>query len=180
MNWQTMKNGTPAFVRFFFFALAMGLFVVPAPGQKFLLIETWGSPKTKKIFKGAEISYQLKTDDVWHTQTIADFIVDKNLIELEDRYVNINDIKALKFQRYFIQGVSTSLFWFGLGWSGFALVGTLTDGDPDTNYRWSDAIVTGTAISSGWLMGQLLGSKKVKIGKRKKLRLLDLTIEPVP
>ena len=165
---------------FVFLILFLGcLLATPVYGQKFLQIETYGSPKSKKLFAGAEISYQLKGQDTWHTHVIEDFLVDRNLLVLSDRYVNIQDIAALKFQRGFVQGISTSLFWFGLGWSGFALVGTLTDGDPESNYRWSDVIVTGTAISTGWLMGQLLGTKKVKIGKRKKLRMLDISIAPV-
>ncbi len=175
-----MKYGFIALVRMVLFTLVLGTLYLPLQGQKFMQIETYGSPKTKKLFKGAEISYQLKDQDTWHTQTIEDFLVDRNLLVLEDRYVNINDIAALKFQRGFVQGVSASLLWFGIGWSGFALVGTLTDGDPETHYEWSDAIVTATAISSSWLMNKLLGTRKVKIGKRKKLRMLDLTIEPVP
>lgn len=171
-----MQYRTPRF----FAGFVLLCLCLPLYGQKFLQIETFGKPQSKKIYPGAEISYQLRNQDIWHTHTIEDFLIDQNLLVLEDRYVNIKDIQALKFQRSFVQGISTSLFWFGLGWSGFAVVGTLTDGDPDTHYRWSDAIVTGSSLGTALLLDKLLGTKKVKIGKRKNLRLLDISVVPVP
>ncbi|MEO1653405.1 MAG: hypothetical protein AAFU64_07670, partial [Bacteroidota bacterium] len=87
----------------------------------------------------------------------------------------INNISALKYERGWPSFAQTTIGSFGLAWSGFALVGTLTDGDPDSNYRWSDAMVTGTSLLIALTLPKLFGTKKVKFGKRKRLRKIDLS-----
>jgi hypothetical protein len=53
----------------------------------------------------------------------------------------------------------------------------LTDGRPETSYRTSDAIVTGSALAVGLLLPKLISFRVKKIGKKYRLRLLDLRPE---
>lgn len=148
-----------------------------ASAQKVLQIEKYGKAKTKKIYIGEAITYKLYDDDSWYTLVIEDIDVEKDLLVFHDRYVDIKNIEKIRWDLRWSKGVRSSLYLFGAGWSASALIGTLTDGDSSTNYRWSDAIVTGTSWALGWLIPKIFKYKTYTFGKRKRLRLLDLTFK---
>lgn len=145
-----------------------------AYGQKVLQIEKFGSPKTEKIDMGVLLTYQVNNDEIWSQGYIQDLRVDQNVIEFEDRFVRLDNITALRYKRSWPKQLGTQLALFGLAWSGYALIGTLTDGNPDTSYRWSDAAVTGAAAGIGLSLPLVIGDRTVRLGKRKRLRMLDL------
>ncbi|HKK76444.1 MAG TPA: hypothetical protein VJ953_15295 [Saprospiraceae bacterium] len=145
-----------------------------AYGQKVLQIEKFGSPKTEKIEMGTLLTYQVNDDDIWSEGYIRDLRIDQNIIEFDDRFVKLDNITALRYERNWPRQIGTQLALFGLAWSGYALIGTLTDGNPDTNYQWSDAAVTGAAAGIGFSLPLFIGDRTVKLGKRKRLRMLDL------
>lgn len=148
-----------------------------AKAQKVLQIEKYGKAKTEKIFIGQEITYKLKGNDFYHTAVIEDLLVDKNIIVLGDRYTSLANIEALRYNRSWVRPISTSVFWFGTAWSAFAAIGTLTDGDPTTKYRASDAVVTGTSWLLSWSIARIFKNKTVKLGKKKRLRMLDISFK---
>ena len=142
--------------------------------QKVLQIEKFGNPYTEKINIGSFLTYQVKNDDIWYQGYIRDLRIEQNVIEFDDRFVNIDNITAFQFERKWPRQIGTQLAFAGLAWSGWALVGTLTDGNPDTNYRWSDAVVTGAAAGVGLTLPLVWGKGTVKFGKRKRLRMVDI------
>lgn len=144
------------------------------PAQKFMQIETYGKPQVQKIFIGNTIQYKLDNNDQWDTGVIRDFLVEKNIIELDDRFIDISKIHALRFNRKYTKTIQSSLYLFGIAWSGFALIGYTTDGNPDTQYSKFDLGVSLASGIAGWGIGKLFKYKTIKIGKRKKLRLLDV------
>ncbi len=147
----------------------------PVPGQKILQIETYGKAKTKKIFIGEEIDYLLKETDVWHNAVIEDLRVDRNLIVLGDRYVPMEEIAAFRQPHGWSRPIGRQLMFFGVTWSGYALIGKWTDGRPETNYGWGDAMVTASAGLVGFLLPKIFRYKTTKFGKRKRLRMIDVT-----
>ncbi len=152
-------------------------FACTAHAQKVLQIEKYGSAKTKKIYIGQEINYKLKNDEDWYKGVIEDFDIEKNWIVMRDRYVSVDSIEAFRRPKSWSKGIGTSLYTFGAGWSGYALLGTLTDGDPKTHYLWSDAIVTGVSWLTGWIIPKIFKNKIIKFGGKRRLRLLDITFQ---
>lgn len=150
---------------------------LPMNAQKVLQIEKYGRAKTKKIYIGEEINYKLKHDEVWYKGVIEDLDVDKNWIVMHDRYVPVDSIEAFRRPKGWSRAARTSLYTFGAGWSANALIGTLTDGNPKTRYLWSDAIVTGASWLTGWILPQIFKNKVIKFGKKRRLRMLDLTFQ---
>lgn len=148
--------------------------------QKVLQIEKYGSPKTTKIYIGDPISYQLKGEKSFRLAYIEDIRPKDSLLVLGDRYVNVYDIAALRYERAWPEAVSQSLFWFGTGWSGFAAIGFSFDGNDETSYRWADAFVTLTSWSLAYALPKLFKNKDIKFGDRRRLRLLDLRFSEDP
>ena len=159
-------------------ALIIGSSLLPA--QKVLQIEKYGKPQAEKMYIGDPITFQLRNEDVFHSSYIEDIRVEDSLLVLSDRYVNVHNITALRIERTWPRATGISLFWFGIGWSGFAAIGTALDGNDDTTYRWSDAIMTATSLSLAFTLPRLFKNKTTKIGKRRRLRLLDLRFKPEP
>ncbi|MCB9080522.1 MAG: hypothetical protein H6555_02305 [Lewinellaceae bacterium] len=148
--------------------------------EQYLILEKLGSAKTIRIPAGAEITYSLRDGQGWYTGEIQGFRFKDSLLVMADRYVKVSDITALRYNRAWVVSVGKQLMYFGAAWSGFALIGTLTDGNPDTNYRLSDAIVTAAAVTTGLVLPRVFRYRKVKMGNRNRLRLLDLRIDATP
>jgi hypothetical protein len=142
--------------------------------QKVLQIEKYGSPKTEKIHIGSVIDYRLEGEENFREGYIEDIRVEDSLIVFGDRYVNVHHIAELRFPRSWGKVVGTSLMIFGGSWSGLALLGYATDGDPETNYSTTDAAVTVVSAGLGYALAKLVRYRKVRVGKRYRLRLLDL------
>lgn len=144
-------------------------------GQKIMLLERAGSPRSKRIYIGDFMQYRVVGNDFWSKNEIYDFQLDNQLIVFEDRYVDLKNIEAIRFPRPFAKPLGISLVTFGVGWSAFAAIGYNTDGNPDTQYSAGDAIVTATSVGLGLLIPKLFGANKVKLGKKRRLRIVDVT-----
>jgi hypothetical protein len=145
--------------------------------QRVILVEKRNSPRTQKIFAGDYIQYRLIDDEQWYTGQIEELRPDQQLIGFEDRYVAISGIRQMRRGRPGAQRLGIMLGTFGVAWSGFAAIGTATDGDPDTRYQWSDAAVTGIAGGLGLLLPALFGNQKTRVGpdQRRRLRIVDIS-----
>lgn len=150
----------------------------PIHAQKLLQIEKYGSPRTTKIFIGDPITYQLRGAEGFHSGYIENIRIEDSLLVLADRYVKVYDIAALRYDRGWPRAAGKSLFWFGAAWSGFAAAGFAFDGDKETNYRWADAIVTLSSWGLSLAIPRLFEHKTIRMGNRRRLRLLDLRMNP--
>lgn len=145
--------------------------------QRVLLIEKLNSAKTTKLYVGDYIQYQLVGEKDWYGERIYDLRDDTQALVFPDRYVAIEDIAMLRQGKPWARNIGMMLVTFGVSWSGFALLGTATDGDPETGYRSSDAIVTGVAAGTGLLLPVLFGTRRLRFGEghRLRLRILDIS-----
>jgi hypothetical protein len=160
--------------------LAPGL---PTVAQQVMQIETYGKAKTKKIHPGQTIQYRLKNQKKdWLTGAVEAYRMDERLVVLTDRYVHMDSIAALRYDRRWSRTVGTQMFWFGTAWSAFAAIGTLTDGDSTSNYEWSDAAVTGGFWLGSLLLPRLFRYKHYNMEGRHRLRMVDLQpfLSPTP
>lgn len=147
-------------------------------GQKFLQIERAGQVKAEKIFIGQTVFYRLKGSNEFRAGQIEDLKVDEEIILFVDSYVKIDQVDAFRYQRNWSKSVGTSLFWFGAGWSFFAAIGTATDDDPTTSYRWSDAVVSASTITTSFVVSKAFKYRTIRFGKRKRLRILEVAFTP--
>lgn len=154
-----------------FILFSLSLIVFNLSAQRVLLIEKNNSPRTTKIYTGDYIQYRLTGEKDWFGDHIYELRDDVQALVFPDRYVSIADIDRMREGRPWARNIGLMLMTFGASWSGFAAIGTLTDGDPDTNYRWSDAAVTGISVGTGLLLPALFGSRRLRFGENSNLRL---------
>jgi len=162
---------------YFIFPFLGVFFLLPSflSAQKVLLIEKYGRAKTTKIQIGEEIRYRLKGEKDFRVGYIEDLRTDTSLIVLGRRYLSPDDIDAFQYDRRAPVVIGRSLMVFGLGWSFFAGLADLTNLGYD--YTAKDAIVTGTSLALGFSL-TLFKKKTIRFGKKRNLRIVDLTPFP--
>ncbi|MFK7933034.1 MAG: hypothetical protein AB8G22_05950 [Saprospiraceae bacterium] len=151
-------------------------FVTTSSAQKVLQLEKYGNlKKTRKYYIGQEVTYQLKGDDLWYTLPIERIIEEENIVVFNDRFVKLDSIRAIKsfHTRDRSRRMATTLNVFGIAWSVFALGGSIAN--EDFSYRRGDAITTATALTLGHLVKWIFKDKKYKMGRKYRLRTLDLS-----
>ncbi len=147
-------------------------------GQKILQIEKYGKTKVQRFYIGDELTYQLKGDKkTWYNGTITDLLVDDNIILFDNRMVNLKDIAVIRTFKTagLSKSLSRQLYAFALSFGGFSVLATLVGWWELTAFT---AIAVGSALVAGWLVRQIFKWKNHKMGKRKWLRMLDLTFKP--
>lgn len=161
-----------------FFLLPISLLIALASqvsGQQFLLLEKINSPRTEKIGIGSTLTYRLIEEEEWLEGKIVEIRADQQLLAINNYYVDISKIAAIRQRRDWVAPTSIMLTTFGLSWSGFALVGTATDGNPNTQYEAKDAIVTAVGAGTGLLINRLFRNRILKMGQGHRLRIVDIT-----
>ncbi len=150
----------------------------PLAAQKMLILEKYGSAKVKKFYVGDELQYKLYDFPGFRTAVLEDIRVEDNLLVFPKQYVSPDEIEAFRYDINWGKPVGRSLMYFGLGWSFFAGVADLTN--LGYEYTWGDAVVSGTALLSGFLISKLVKHKTIRFGKRRRLRVIDVTPVPAP
>lgn len=153
----------------------------PLSAQKVLQLETYGKlKKTRKYYIGDEVTYQLKGDDLWYTSVIERILEKEDIIVFKDRFIQLDQIRAIQslHRRERARHFATTLNVFGVAWSVFALGGSIAV--DDFSYRKGDAITSATALGLGQLIKWIFQSKKYRIGRKYRLRALDLDITKYP
>lgn len=163
-------------MRFFYLLLLLAL-TFSLKAQRVLLIEKPNSALTTKLYSGNYIEYRLEGEDTWYGEHIYDLREDTQALVFPSHYVPISEITMMRQRRPVARALGLTLLTFGISWSGFAAIGTATDGNPDTRYEASDAIVTGIAAGSGLLLPALFGTRRMRFGEgeRFRLRILDIS-----
>lgn len=142
--------------------------------QELLLIESRGKIKPTKIHLGQSLSYKMQGEDVWRTDVLDEVNTEGQLVLLGRNYLEISKIDKLRFERDWVGKAGTSLIVFGASWSFFSAIGYSTDGDPSTNYRSADAILTASTIATGFLFKKIFKYNIIQQGDKHRLKAINL------
>lgn len=149
------------------------LSIIPAHAQKVLQMEKRGKVKTKKYYLGEELTFQLKGGSDWYTDVMIDIKVEEEIIVFSERFVKVGDIKTIKSYKNarFANRAEKGLYSFGAAWLLFSLGGTLA-GEPLNDLTWK---VPAASVGLGFLIKKLFYTRKYRIGKKRRLRVLDIS-----
>ena len=143
--------------------------------QKFLIIERTGTPRTERIAVFDEITFQLREDDKgWYTRQILDLNADAQLVLMGDTWISLSDITRIRLKR---KRVLATLIGGALQVGGVSMF----LGDLYYNIRGEEKYTQGgmefglVNIAVGTAIRTLLGPIKYKLGKKTRLRVIDIT-----
>jgi len=154
----------------FLFVLSTGV-----RAQKVLLFEKLTSSSSERLYEAENLKFRMKGDKFWQQGPIREMRPDIQALVINDRFIMLDEIETVH-QGTTAAGIAGySLMTFGVGWSFWAIAGNYTDGDPTTNYERRDLMTSLTSIGSGLILSQIFGKKRFKVGKYKRLRVVDTT-----
>lgn len=138
--------------------------------QKMLIIEQANVAKTTRLFPGDRLIFRLEgEEDYWYDRTITEILPETNSLLLDNYLVKVEDIAAIKIHKKTIwRIVGGSLFSFGVS-LGFATGIAALYGD-DYNYP----LLAGASVSSFLAGRYLLKRKKVRLGEKYRLRIIEV------
>ena len=140
-----------------------------------LLLERAKKARTTKMYIGDVLRYRMVgKEDYWYERTITDILSESNTLMLDNFAVKISEIQTLKMRRKPI--------WRILGGAGISLgatmalattIGRVGYQDEEINaprlYAWSVV-----SFGAGWYLTR---PKKVKMGKKHRLRILEIRFD---
>jgi hypothetical protein len=168
--------------RFLHFSIFLIFFVLTISAsndvfaQKVLQIEKIGRVKTQKLHIGTAIFIKVKGDNkTWYETEIMDISVPGNMLILDLGTYSIDDITALQTLKQSTSGNSIGYKLMGFGALGLLLspLDLAFGKEYNTNY----AIIAGSSLVTGWLFRKLMNNRHYRIGKKYRLRVLDLNFE---
>jgi hypothetical protein len=145
----------------------------PARAQRVLLFERLTESKSERLYEGDILRYKLEGEKYWREGYIREMRPDIQALIINDGFVMLDDIAVVDRGNTIATPAGLGLITFGIGWSTFALIGYNTDGDPETQYDGFDASVSATSVGLGYLVWKLLGTRRFRTGKYKRLRIVD-------
>lgn len=147
--------------------------------QKVLQLETRGKIRTQKFYMGDEISVKLIGEDFWRNTILVDLDLDDQTIEFEYGSTEPREILAIKTpaQRFRGKNWRNKLLWSSVGFIVYAPLELIYQDDPN----WP-LIIGGVGLGVVGILLKPIFDKfsKHAIGKRKRLRLLDLSLPDIP
>lgn len=155
-----------------------------AEAQVVLQMEKFGTPRTVKFYEGQELTFLLKgEEEEWTKGKIERLIPERNMLLLDYRYVTPEQIAGIRTykNRGWSRAASVSLYTFGVAWTGFSLVSALIKPEPPAladPYTIGDVTVAVTSISLGFMIQRAFRHDEYKFGKKRRLRIVDLTVVP--
>ena len=141
--------------------------------QKVLLFEKLTSSQSDRLYEGDEIRFRLAGDKFWQEGYIREMRPDIQALVINDRFILLEEIEAVHRGSTFGKAAGYSLMTFGVGWTVIGLIGYNTDKDPETQISGGELATGAAALGLGYLVNKLFGERKFKVGKHKRLRIVD-------
>lgn len=153
--------------------LLLSLLCTCVSAQRVMLFEKLTASKSDRVYEGGRLKFKMKGDKFWQEGPIREMRPDIQALIINDRFVMLDEIQTVHRGQTAGAAVGYGLMTFGVGWSFWASIGYNTDGDPTTQYSQRDLMTSLTSVGTGFLIYKLLGQRKYKTGKYKRLRVID-------
>lgn len=141
--------------------------------QRVLLFEKLTSSASERVYEGSRLKFKLEGDKFWQEGVIREMRPDIQALVINDRFIMLDEIAVVNQGSNALGAAGYGLMTFGVGWSFWAVAGNYTDGNPSTNYETRDLMITLTSAGTGFLLARLLGRKRFRTGKHRRLRVVD-------
>ncbi|MEM7104448.1 MAG: hypothetical protein AAF502_15025 [Bacteroidota bacterium] len=162
----------------FLLLMVAGLFLFThvSEGQKILQVERSGRKKVQKYYIGDILNFKLKGEKTDYSLPIRDMDDRTGLLTFDNGIFHISEIGEIivtKNQRA-ARAWNITFVNFGLSWALFTAIDVAVGG----TFHWGAVVVVGSAILVGYLIKWLFSKRKLKLGKKRRLRILNLNISP--
>ena len=154
--------------------LTIGIGQSKLQGQVVLYMEIMTEDKPIKYYEGPVLMYKhVDYPDEWQREKITRILDEEKIIIFEGGMVNLDEIIMIRRTRGWATTLGYMLQTFGVAWLGFGVVGELAFGN--VNIGVDTVVIGATSFGGGWLIRKLFKFKNYKIGKKVRLKILDVS-----
>ena len=161
-------------LRNFLFVLLLVFSFFQATSQRYLQLETANDPETLKYSENDKITYKALNIPDWQSRKIEKFMVADSLVLFDNGFMRISDFDAIQTTRPVVGLASKTFMTFGVGWGFFALVDEAYNKGKQIDTK--TVVIGATSFAVGYGLQKFFYKRTHKLGKRYRLRLLDLSI----
>lgn len=143
--------------------------------QKIFQIEKAGSLKTWRFQIGDELTFSTAdAPDQFYTREIVDLLPEVDLIRLPDAAIHIDSIAVVSFpgSNNWAKGLGTTILTFTGVWTLYSILDMAINSRSPAPFQY---YVAGGGAVSGSVLQWGFPETKRKVGKRYRVRILDLT-----
>lgn len=146
--------------------------------QVLLQLERYKVDRAVKFAPGQEITFQLNDyPDEWRTEKIERIMYEDSLIITSAGLVHLSDISHFRLYNKKVYYIAQSLKTFALTWVIYGGIIALTT---ESDIGPGQFIFGGSVYLAGYLLKKLFYHSDYKLGKKHRLRIIDITWpEPV-
>ena len=154
---------------------------VASAQQIVLQLEKTNSAKTRKFVRGDAFEYRTTDDPDWQVGRLEQLVPEENLVVFQNRMVGLDQITAIRHRgpQRWSKPAGGSLIAFGATWGILSVISGAIDPENDP-LEVSDAVVAGGSAALGYAIMHLFRYRRIPLGGRYRLRLLDLRVVPQP
>ena len=143
--------------------------------QVFLQVEKFNDPRTLKIQPGEYLTYTLKEyPDVWRKEQIQAIDYEGNMIVFDEGFRTLEELDKIRLYRGWAKAIGYGLMQFSAGWYLFGGIATVTQSDYTMSER--EIVIGGIFAAVGFVIKQLFYKRTIKLGKRHRLRIVDIRL----
>ncbi len=149
-----------------------------AESQVYLYLEDMTQVSAIKIPQGSRISIKTKDNSEWTTYRMNRLLPDVGVILHDRGMLDLVDVTHIRLERTWVKALAYSLQGFGTAWGIYGAI-ILAVGNETTTLA---IVLIGSLvpIGVGKLMNKLWRYKHYKIGKKNRLKILDLSFPDDP
>lgn len=146
-----------------------------ANAQKVMLMEKVGASTSQRIFEGQALKWRMKGDKFWQQGVVTEMREDIQALIIKERFIFLDEIDAIHLGDTFGKIAGYSIMTFGASYTIIGLIGYNTDKDPETQISSGELMVGAGSLAAGFLIKTIFGDKKFRLGKNKRLRIIDIS-----
>jgi hypothetical protein len=142
---------------------------VTCTGQVFLQLEVDREVIPLRFAPGDLLTFKsLESGDEWQTRRVERLIPDDQIIV----FTELKDITRIKVRNQPGWVVGKILTTFGSAWFVFGGIAHLAT---DYTFTWRDFTIGAVGVGLGWLITKFASSRTYKVGKKHRLRIVDIS-----
>ncbi|HMS68702.1 MAG: hypothetical protein IPN72_15440 [Saprospiraceae bacterium] len=143
--------------------------------QKYLQLETINDPQTLKYTENDKLTFRSVSLPDWQSRRIERLVIPDSLVIFNDGFMKLDQFDAIQTTRPIVGIAGKGFMTFGVAWGVFGIIDELYN--PGKQIDTKTVVIGSTSFLVGYGLQKLFYKRTHKLGKRYRLRLLDLSIK---
>jgi len=145
-------------------------------GQVVLYLEDMNEVKAIKIPEGSVVSLKTTEEKVWTYYKLDRLLAEEKIILHERGFIDLDQVTHIRIQRKWVKAIGNSLMSFGAAWTVYGVIAAAAT----NTVQFETSLLGIIPFAAGYIMKKVWLHKIYPIGKKNRLKILDLSFPDDP